>query len=129
MTKTIDDETSLPKPVPFVFDYRNHAGEISTRTALPLSVRWDSTKWHEAGWLMEARDLTRPGGAMRDFALPDINPADRATILTVVDDMKLTLAGGAPIDAEAIASWIYLLEKAVPRITRSEPAPAASQPE
>ncbi len=53
-----------------VFEYRNWKGEVATRHATPIEIRWGSSEWHpEPQWLMVAYDHGKE--ALRDFALAD----------------------------------------------------------
>lgn len=54
-------------PMTLTFRYRNHRGESTDRTVLPLRIWHGSTKWHpQPQWLLQAYDTGRD--AMRDFA-------------------------------------------------------------
>jgi hypothetical protein len=56
---------------PLAFVYRNHRGEVATRRAIPISVRYGSSPWHpDPDWLLEAFDVER--GAVRTFAMKDM---------------------------------------------------------
>ena len=67
------------KPVmiePFIFEYKNHRGEVATRTVTPISVRFGSTEWHsEPQWLLLAFDHEKQ--AEREFAMRDIGGDNR----------------------------------------------------
>lgn len=124
----MSDSEAAPLPNadhPLVFDYRNHEGQISTRTVVPLSIELTTTDWHkDEDWLIRARDLSRPNGAIRDFAVGNINPADRPAVLAVVAQMRDVLASGTAADTRDLKTWISALETAVPALTRTEPKPA-----
>lgn len=56
---------------PITVDYVNYRGERSIRKLKPISLRYDSSKWHtEEQWLLEALDLE--SGFVRSFALKDM---------------------------------------------------------
>ncbi len=56
------------------FDYVNWRGERARRVVEPVQLWFGATEYHpEPQWLLKARDVEK--GAMRDFALKDIDAA------------------------------------------------------
>jgi len=52
--------------------YNNHQGKISTRTVMPISIKYISTEYHpDQQWILEAFDLDK--SANRSFALKDFD--------------------------------------------------------
>lgn len=54
-------------------DYTNHRGERQKRNITPISIRFDTTRWHPGPqqWLLDATDENK--GEMRTFAMKDIH--------------------------------------------------------
>ncbi len=73
--------------------YRNHRGEIATRTITPERIWFGATDWHpELQWFLTAFDHEKL--APRDFALRDIGPQlespdDRSVTALKVDNRQL----------------------------------------
>lgn len=74
--------TSTPATIRFT--YKNHRGEVATRTVNPMYIHHGSTDWHKSPqWLLHAFDVDK--GAVRDFAMADIKMGEAGNrfILTV----------------------------------------------
>jgi hypothetical protein len=55
-----------------VIDYTNWKGERSTRTIIPIGLRFGASEWHaDEQWLLEAHDVER--GVTRTFAMVSIH--------------------------------------------------------
>lgn len=55
-----------------MIDYTNYRGERGMRRIRPLSMRFESSEYHEGEqWLLRAVDIEK--GATRDFAMKDIH--------------------------------------------------------
>jgi predicted DNA-binding transcriptional regulator YafY len=53
------------------FEYTNYKGEASTRTIVPLGIRFGYTEWHpQEQYLLNAYDCNKREG--REFAMKDI---------------------------------------------------------
>lgn len=64
--------------------YKNHRGEIATRTISPRSIQFTSTEFHQAPqWIMHAYDHEKQ--ALRSFAMKDF--------LAVLKEERLTTNG------------------------------------
>ncbi|WCD44115.1 hypothetical protein Kuura_037 [Caulobacter phage Kuura] len=100
----------------YSFEYRNHRGEVATRTARAEALDFDENEWYpELQWLLRSWDFDK--NAARSFALNNINvdtivevpPTDNARFQLSSFKFKLPIAarrGALAVRAGRIAHVI-----------------------
>ena len=72
LKKLVNESKKTLQELSISFTYKNWKGEVSIRTTVPISIKFEENEYHKpAQWLLHGYDLDKE--SLRTYALKDIS--------------------------------------------------------